>query len=169
MKGKKQILIIDDDVQLVDSVETLLDSAGYEVACAYQAEQGLAMARETQPDLIVLDILFAGPPGPSGVELSRQLAQDPELRDTPVIILSGVKKVLDMPVKLAPDESYMPVKAFLEKPFKPQELLSQIEELLALGAPAGGAQGTVLIVDDDPDFGAIAFIPPQIMLMHNIK
>ena len=60
----------------------------------------MTLARETRPDLIVMDILFAGPPGPDGVAVSRQLAQDPELKDTPVIILSGVKKVLDMPVKL---------------------------------------------------------------------
>jgi CheY-like chemotaxis protein len=87
------------------------------------------------------------------VEVSRQLAQDSELKDTPVIILSGVKKVLDMPVKLGPDEAYMPVQAFLEKPFKPGDLLSKIEQLLALcdSVQEKGA-GRILVVDDDPDF-----------------
>ena len=153
MSDKKRILVIDDDVQLVDSIKTLLESAGYEVACAYQAEKGVALAREMHPDLIVMDILFAGPPGPNGVEVSRQLAQDSELKDTPVIILSGVKKVLDMPVKLGPDEAYMPVQAFLEKPFKPGELLSEIEELLALcDSVEKEGMGRILVVDDDPDF-----------------
>ena len=92
------------------------------------------MARELRPDLILLDIMFAGPPGPDGVEISRQLRQDPVLGDTPVIILSGVKKVLDMPVKIAPDEAYMPVKAFLEKPFKPDQLLAEIDKVLAPAA-----------------------------------
>lgn len=127
---KKRILVIDDDVQLVDTVKTLLESQGYEVSYAYGAEKGVEAAREERPDLILLDIMFAGPPGPDGVEISRQLHQDPELADVPVVILSGVKKVLDMPVKLAPDEDYMPVKAFLEKPFKPQELLEVIETTL---------------------------------------
>jgi CheY-like chemotaxis protein len=153
MPDRKRILVIDDDAQLVDSVRTLLESAGYEVAHAYQAEKGLALAREVQPDLIVMDVLFAGPPGPDGVEVSRQLARDRELGDTPVILLSGVKRVLDMPVKLGPDEAYMPVQAFLEKPFKPGDLLSRIEQLLALGeAVREKGKGRILVVDDDPDF-----------------
>ena len=148
--SKKKILVIDDDAQLVDSVRILLESTGYEVFCAYQAEKGRALARETRPDLIVMDILFAGPPGPSGVEVARQLAQDPELKDTPVLILSGVKKVLDMPVKLGPDEAYMPVQAFLEKPFKPGELLSEIEELLALcDSVEEEGMGRILVVDEE--------------------
>jgi CheY-like chemotaxis protein len=155
--SKKRILVIDDDVQLVDSVKTLLESAGYEVFFAYQAEKGVGLAREMHPDLIVMDILFAGPPGPDGVEVSRQLAQDPALMDTPVIILSGVKKVLDMPVTLGPDETYMPVQAFLEKPFKPGELLAQVQQLLALrDSVKEKRMGRVLVVDDDPDFVDIA-------------
>jgi CheY-like chemotaxis protein len=153
MSDKKRILVIDDDVQLVDIITTLLESAGYEVACAYQAEKGVDLAREMHPDLIVMDILFAGPPGPNGVEVSRQLAQDSELRGTPVIMLSGVKRVLDMPVKLGPDETYMPVKAFLEKPFKPGELLSEIEKLLTLcDSVEKEGIGRIMVVDDDPDF-----------------
>ena len=130
MSETQHILVIDDDVQLVDTVETLLESVGYKVSYAYQAERGMDLAREEQPDLILLDIMFAGPPGPDGVEISRRLRQDQELKDIPVIVLSGVKKALDMPVKLAPDETYMPVQAFLEKPFKPDELLAAIEEVL---------------------------------------
>lgn len=130
MPEGKNILVIDDDVQLVDTIKTLLESVGYQVSHAYQAEKGVELAREIKPDLILLDIMFAGPPGPDGVEISRRLHQDPDLKDTPVIILSGVKKVLDMPVKLAPDDTYMPVKGFLEKPFKPGELLAQIEKIL---------------------------------------
>ena len=124
------VLVIDDDVQLVDTIKTLLESQGYQVSYAYRAEKGVELAKEERPDLILLDIMFAGPPGPDGVELSRQLHQDPALAEIPVVIRSGVKKVLDLPVKLAPDEDYMPVKAFLEKPFKPQQLLETIEKAL---------------------------------------
>lgn len=130
MSDKKQIMVVDDDVQVVDTVKTLLESVGYEVSYAYQSEKGMDLAREIKPDLILLDIMFAGPPGPDGVEISRRLRQDPVLGDTPVIIVSGVKKLLDMPLKLAPDEDYMPVRAFLEKPFKPDKLLAEIEKIL---------------------------------------
>jgi len=130
MSEKTHVLVIDDDVQLVDSVKTLLEAVGYKVTFAYQAEKGMELAKEAKPDLILLDIMFAGPPGPDGTEISRRLREDPILTDTPVIVLSGIKKALDMPVKLAPDDAYMPVEAFVEKPFKPNELLALIEKVL---------------------------------------
>ncbi len=126
----KKILLIDDDAQLVATVRTLLESVGFEVSSAYQAEKGVEMARRVKPDLILLDVMFAGPPGPDGIELSRRLQQDAELKDIPVIILSGVRKVLDLPYKIGPDEVWMPVKAFLEKPVKPDRLLHEIEKVL---------------------------------------
>jgi two-component system alkaline phosphatase synthesis response regulator PhoP len=130
MSDGKSILVIDDDVQLVDSVETLLTSVGYQVAHAYQSKKGVELAKQIKPDLILLDIMFAGPPGPDGIELSRQLNQDSDLEGVPVIILSGVRKVLDYPIKIFPDERWMPVKAFLEKPIKPDSLLAEIEKVL---------------------------------------
>lgn len=134
MSDKKRVLVVDDDVQLVDTVKTLLESVGYEVSYAYQSEKGMELGRELKPDLVLLDVMFAGPPGPDGLEISRRLRQDPVLGHTPVIILSGVRKLLDMPFKLAPDEDYMPVRAFLEKPFKPDQLLGEIEKVLGPAA-----------------------------------
>jgi CheY-like chemotaxis protein len=90
----------------------------------------MELAREVSPDLILLDIMFAGPLGPDRVEMSRRLRQDLVLRNRPVIILSGAKKLLDMPIKLTPDETYMPVRAFLRKAFKPDGFLSEIEKVL---------------------------------------
>ena len=130
MSEKRSILVIDDDVQLVDTVKTLLEAVGYQVTYAYQSRKGFELAKQIKPDLILLDIMFAGPPGPDGIELSRRLHEDPDLKDTPVIIVSGVKQALDMPTKLGPDETYMPVKAFIEKPFKPDQLLTEIEKII---------------------------------------
>jgi len=123
-------MVIDDDVQLVDSVKTLLESAGYEVVYAYQAERGAEKVREIKPDLILLDVMFAGPPGPDGLQLSRQFHQDPDTTSIPVIILSGVRKVLDFPFRVDPDDTWMPVRAFLEKPIKPGALLAEIAKIL---------------------------------------
>jgi CheY-like chemotaxis protein len=126
----KKILLIDDDVQLVDMVKTLLESVGYEVSYAYQAEKGIEMARTASPDLILLDVMFAGPPGPDGFEISRQLHKDSALKKIPIIILSGVRKAMDLSFKFEPDETWMPVKAFIEKPVKPDTLLAEIEKIL---------------------------------------
>lgn len=130
MSKKQHILVIDDDVQVVDTISTLLESVGYQVSHAYQTEKGMALARETKPDLILLDVLFAGPPGPDGIELSKRLHRDSALSDVPVIILSGVKRVIEFPYDYRPDPTWMPVRAFVEKPFKPQELLAEIEKAL---------------------------------------
>jgi len=52
------------------------------------------------------------------------------LKGIPILILSGVRKVLDLHFKISPDETWMPVKAFLEKPVKPDKLLAEIEKVL---------------------------------------
>jgi len=127
---KGRIVVVDDDVQLVESVTTLLESVGYEVFSAHRAEKGFDLAKEKQPDLILLDVMFAGPPGPDGIEISRRIKEDPELKDTPVVMLSGVKKVLELGYDMTPDESFMPVEAFIDKPVKPEKLLTTIDEVL---------------------------------------
>lgn len=130
MSEKQHILIIDDDPQLVETVTTLLDSVGYQTSYAHNVEDGLALARQGKPDLIILDVLFDFQPGPDGIEFSKQLHDDPEVRDTPVIMLSGVKQVVDFPYEYSPDPTYMPVKAFLDKPVKPDKLLAEIEKVI---------------------------------------
>jgi DNA-binding response OmpR family regulator len=127
---KGRIVVVDDDVQLVESVTTLLESVGYEVFSSYRAEKGFDLAKEKQPDLILLDVMFAGPPGPDGFEISRRIKNDAELQGTPVIMLSGVKKVLELGYDVKPDEDFMPVEAFIDKPVKPEQLLTKIEEVL---------------------------------------
>lgn len=145
MSKEKRILVMDKDAQLMDTVKMLLESVKYQVFCATEAAEGIALARETRPDLIVMDSSFVGPPGPSGVEISRQLSEEPQLKDTPVIILCSSEE--------RPDEGNLLVQALLEKPFRPAVLLSEIERSLALRALAQDkGSGTILIVDDDPDF-----------------
>jgi len=127
---KGRIVVIDDDVQLVESVTTLLESVGYEVFSAYRAEKGFELAKQKGPDLILLDVMFAGPPGPDGFEIARRIKQDPDLKETPVVMLSGVKKVLELGYDVTPDDTFMPVEAFIDKPVKPEKLLATIDEVL---------------------------------------
>ncbi len=124
------ILIIDDDVQLVDSIKTLLESVGYQVIFAYQPHKGIELIKETPPDLILLDVMFAGPPGPDGFEIARTLHDDPNLQKIPILMLSGIRKSLELSFNLSPDENWMPVKSFLDKPVKPGKLLAEIKKVL---------------------------------------
>ena len=83
MSDGKRIMVADDDLQLADTVITLQESAGHGVSHAYQPEKGMEFAREPTPDLILSDILVAGPPRPAGPVLSQRHRRDPILKDTP--------------------------------------------------------------------------------------
>jgi CheY-like chemotaxis protein len=130
MSRKQRILVVDDDVQVVDTVETLLQSVGYETLHAFRTEEGMELARKHQPDLILLDVMFSGPPGPDGFETSRLVQGDPALKGIPIIMLSGVKTVMGLNYDFSPDATWLPIKAFLEKPLRPDKLLREIEKVL---------------------------------------
>jgi CheY-like chemotaxis protein len=127
---KKLILVADDDVQMVYSIKTLLENDGFEVIFTYRSDKVVELASEFQPDLIVLDVMFAGIGVPDGIELSRRIKENSSTASIPVVILSGVKKVMDFAEDLQPDEDWMPVKAFLDKPIKPDVLLNEIKKYL---------------------------------------
>lgn len=138
MSNRQRILIIDDDVQVVDTVETLLQSVGYETFHAYRTEEGMALARQKRPDLILLDVVFSDSPGPDGFETSRLAQNDPALKGIPIIMLSGMKMVMGGHDDFNPDNAWLPIKAFLEKPLRPDKLLREIEKVLGRRAKAPG-------------------------------
>jgi len=129
-REKKLIFIADDDVQMVYSIRVLLENEGYEVIFTYRSDKVIDLATEFKPDLIILDVMFAGVGVPDGIELSRRIKENEATGSIPVVILSGVKKVMDFAEDLQPDEDWMPVKAFLEKPIKPDVLLNEIKKYL---------------------------------------
>lgn len=131
-RAKKLILIADDDVQMVYSVRTLLENSGFDVIFSYRSDKVIELACEFKPDLIILDVMFAGAGIPDGIELSRRIHQNVETASIPVVILSGVKKVMDFSSNLEPDDDWMPVKAFLDKPIKPETLLNEIKKHLSI-------------------------------------
>ena len=130
MPEQKHILVIDDDPDLVETVTTLLESVGYRTSYAYRTDKGVDLAKKEKPDLILLDVMFLDQPGPDGITLSMQLHKDPMAKNIPIIILSGIKQVIDFPYEYAPDPTWMPVKAFLDKPIKPDTLLAEIEKVI---------------------------------------
>lgn len=116
---KKKILVIDDDVNVSDYLVSLFTDNGYEVFVAGDVTQGLIEARKNNPDLITLDIEM---PGEWGPRFYRQLSQDPELKNIPVIVISGLS-----------GHQYAVVKAVasVSKPFDRDKLLKLVQETLA--------------------------------------
>ncbi|MFH1691655.1 MAG: response regulator [Candidatus Omnitrophota bacterium] len=122
----KKILIVDDDVDLVEAVATLLEAKGYAVISANNGEEGFKMAKAQSPDLILLDAIMIHQS--EGFDTARNLKKDQATKDIPVVMVTGIKKELNLPFNFKPDEEWLPVKAVLEKPVKPEVLLKTIEE-----------------------------------------
>ena len=128
MDKQKRILIVDDDSDFVQSVGDVLESEGYEVLKAYNGEDGLALAKREQPDLMILDVMMAHET--EGFEISRKIPETPELQAMQIIMVTGITKEMKLPFKFEPDESWLPVNAVLEKPVTPETLLKKIKDRL---------------------------------------
>ena len=124
----KKILIIDDDHDYVESVVNLLEAKGYTVASAFNGDEGVKQAKAEKPDLILLDVMMASKD--EGFNVARELQAAEEVKGTPVIMVTGVRKEMNLPFDFQPDETWLPVKTILEKPVKPQSLLDAVSEAL---------------------------------------
>ena len=115
---KKKILIIDDDMDVQDILKTTLERAGYQVYSAMDAMQGPMMARQVQPDLVILDIMM---PRLNGFQVARMIKFDKQLKHTKVVVLTARTQPADRKLskEVGADE-------YMTKPFDPQQLLDRI-------------------------------------------
>ena len=123
----KKILLVDDDVDFIESTRTVLESKPYEVIVAYEGDEGLRKAREEKPDLILLDVIM---PVKDGFTAAEQLKQDPELGKIPTLMLTSYaarRSETTIPVSRG---FSLEVDDYLEKPIRPEELLSTVEKYL---------------------------------------
>lgn len=123
-----KILIIDDDQDYVESVVNLLEAKGYSVGAAYNGTDGVEKAKAEKPDLILLDVMMSTKD--EGFNVARELQGVEEVKGTPVIMVTGVRKEMNLPFGFEPDETWLPVKQILEKPVKPQVLLDAVADAL---------------------------------------
>ena len=121
-----KVLIIDDNEELVDATTNLLEAKGYDVVSASNGKDGVEMAKAENPDIILLDVMMTTKS--EGFDVAREMHKEENLRDTPVIIVTGIRKEMNLSFGFEPDEDWLPVKAVLEKPVKPDVLLKTIEE-----------------------------------------
>lgn len=127
MTDKAKILIVDDDIDFVESTRTILESKPYEVIVAQEGEEALRKAKEEKPDLILLDVIM---PVKDGFSAAEQLKKDAELSKIPLVMLTGFSSKRQ--------ESSIPVsrgftleaEEYLEKPVTPEILLETVEKYL---------------------------------------
>ena len=136
MSEAKTILIVDDDPDFVESNKDLLEAYGYTVHSAPDGTQGLELARQIKPDVMILDVMMAT--HTEGFEIARKIPDQPELRNLRVLLVTGVTKDMHLPFGFEPDTSWLPVDRVLEKPIAPSRLLSEIQKVLAEPKSEGG-------------------------------
>ncbi|MFA4993077.1 MAG: response regulator [Candidatus Omnitrophota bacterium] len=124
----KKVLIVDDDSDFVEAISTLLEAKDYEVVSAAEGKTGFSQAKKHLPGLIMLDVMMATKS--EGFDVAKQLKNDPATKDIPVVLVTGIKRDMNLPFGFEPDEDWLPVKAVLEKPVKPDLLLKTIEEYI---------------------------------------
>lgn len=122
----KKVLMIDDDREFVDAISNLLDAKGYEVHTASNGKDAVARVKAENPDIILLDVMMTTKH--EGLDVARDLHEDPTAKETPIIMMTGIRKEMNLPFGLQPDNTWLPVKEVLEKPVKPQVLLTAIEK-----------------------------------------
>jgi two-component system, OmpR family, alkaline phosphatase synthesis response regulator PhoP len=118
MAGKR-VLVVDDDIKTVEVVSLYLKHDGYRVLAAYDGNEALRLARESHPDLIVLDIML---PGLDGLDICRALRAE---SDVPIIMLTARTEEKDKikGLDLGADD-------YIVKPFSTRELAARIRTVL---------------------------------------
>jgi CheY-like chemotaxis protein len=127
----KKVLVVDDELHMRTYVSTLLETNGFKPLSAEDGIEGMDLARKHKPSLIILDIML---PKESGIDMYRELKNDPALKDIPVIMLSAVSKKTFFHSQEVLDrykgESIREPAAYIEKPPEPDELLDAIQNSL---------------------------------------
>ena|SRR3989338_3631367 len=122
--GTKKILVVDDDPDIQRLLKKRLESKGFSCECAYTIEMALQMLRDSEPNLVILDLGFQGADGTAFLKNAKQWL--PEKGHVPsVIVLSGhhEQDIVDYVIDLG-------ASAFVKKPFDPDNLLSVINTYL---------------------------------------
>ena len=127
IERKAKILLVDDDVDLVESTKTILESKPYEVIVAYEGNEGLRKAREEKPDLVLLDIIM---PVKNGFTAAEQFKEDPQLRKIPVLMLTSFSTRYGETTIPVSRGFTLEAEDYIEKPISPEELLARVEKHL---------------------------------------
>jgi CheY-like chemotaxis protein len=126
MSEAPYILYIEDERASIELVRTILDLAGYVMKGVTSGEEGLALMQADKPALVLLDLVM--PNTISGVDVYREMKNNPALADIPVIILTGKVPKTDRVIV----SGLPPVDDYITKPFKPDRLVRAIKDSLKI-------------------------------------
>lgn len=125
-----RVLIVDDDPDFAVMMKAVLEGDNHTVDTAPGRAEGMEKLQTAKPDLLILDVMMAS--WSDGFEMARELRKNPEYKDMPIIMLTGVEQRTGIGFKsTAGDPEWLPVDAFLDKPVEPKALLDEVRRLLS--------------------------------------
>lgn len=122
-----KVLVVDDDPDFVKVTTKVLETAGHEVVSAANGAKALKSMRQDMPDVVLLDIMMSYIL--DGLDVSREMAEDPVLKDVPVIMVTSLTGVKES--GMFPTDEYSPVDEWLSKPVEPDVLLARVDSALS--------------------------------------
>ena len=126
MRASKRVVVIDDDPDFVEYTRIILQAASYDILTASNAADGLALARRTQPDLVITDVMMSY--SLEGISVTRAIRDDPTMNHIPVLVITAIART--------PTEDLFPPGAqpapdgFMTKPVAPDALLAAVQRCL---------------------------------------
>jgi CheY-like chemotaxis protein len=132
-----KVLVVDDDPDFLEYTRIVLESQGYVVQTAATTDVALRFMRADRPDVALLDVMMSYVL--DGLNLTRQMRDDPDLKDIPVIMISAI--VSREEAGVFPTDEYLSVDAFLTKPVDPADLLDQVARLIECRKESGTKEG----------------------------
>ena len=127
MDRKAKILLVDDDADFVESTKTVLESKPYEVIVAVDGDKGLRLAKEQNPDLVLLDVIM---PVKDGFTAAEQFKKDPQLSKIPVLMLTSfAQKGAGTSIPRGRGLT-LETEDYIDKPVTPEELLAIVAKHL---------------------------------------
>lgn len=118
----KKVLIVDDEVDIIEILQFVLEANGYECVTAMDGEEGLKLAREISPDLIILDVMM---PKINGYKISRLLKYDNKYKDIPILMITARSQEED---KIIGEETG--ANEYITKPFNVDYVIEKVKSYL---------------------------------------
>ncbi len=137
----KRIQIIEDDFDVIETLQFVLKSRGYEIEIAFDGRAGVEMIKNKRPDLLILDLTM---PVMDGWAVMVAVKQDPDYQSIPIMILTSSKKAQHIEKARS-----LGVQSYVLKPFEPQKIVKIVERLLDSESADDQESGLSGVMDGD--------------------
>jgi two-component system alkaline phosphatase synthesis response regulator PhoP len=123
--SKPKILVVEDEADIIEIIAYNLSREGFRVLSSRNGEEALDLARSQEPDLVLLDLML---PGMDGLEVCRQLKDEPRGAELPIIMVTAKGEESDVVLGLG-----VGADDYIVKPFSPRELVARVKAVLRRG------------------------------------